>query len=49
MESERASQEASITFSETPVVVHERSPSVESISTRVTAADPVDESRTLTL
>ena len=49
MESDSASQEASITFSETPMVVHDRSPSVESISTRVTAADPLDESRTLTL
>ncbi len=45
MESESASQDASITFSETPMVVQERSPSVESISTRVTAAVPVRPNR----
>ena len=40
MESDSACQDASMTFSDTPIVVHVRSPSVESISTRVTAAVP---------
>ncbi len=40
IESSRAAQDASMTFSDTPMVVHVRSPSVVSISTRVTAAVP---------
>ena len=38
-----------MTLSETPIVVHVRSPLVESISTRVTDAVPVAESSTRTL
>ena len=49
MESARASQEASTMFSETPMVVQVRAPSLESISTRVTAAVPAAVSRTRTL
>ena len=39
-ESTSASQEASMMFSETPIVPHSRSPSAESSSTRVTAPVP---------
>jgi len=48
-ESISASHDAVMTFSPTPMVVHERSPSVESIRTRVMAAVPAAESRTRTL
>ena len=41
IESASASQDASMTFSDTPMVVHVRSPSVESIRTRVTAPVPL--------
>ena len=48
-ESTRASQEASMMFSETPIVPHSRSPSAESSRTRVTAPVPCDSSRMRTL
>ena len=48
MESERACQEAAMMFSDTPMVVQVRSPSVESMSTRVTEPVPLAESSTRT-
>ena len=48
-ESTSASQEASMMFSETPIVPHSRSPSVESSSTLVTAPVPCASSRIRTL
>ncbi len=49
-ESSSASQEATITFSETPIEPHTLSPSVESISTRVIEAlPPLTSSISLTL
>ena len=48
-ESTRASQEASMMFSETPIVPHSRSPSEESSRTRVTASVPWVSSRIRTL
>ena len=48
-ESTRASQEASMMFSETPIVPHSRSPSEESRRTRVTASVPWVSSRIRTL
>ena len=48
-ESTSASQEASMMFSETPIVPHSRSPSAESSRTRVTAPVPWASSRMRTL
>ena len=48
-ESTSASQEASMMFSETPIVPHSRSPSEESSRTRVTASVPWVSSRIRTL
>ena len=48
-ESTSASQEASMMFSETPIVPHSRSPSEESSRTRVTAPVPWASSRIRTL
>ena len=48
-ESTSASQEASMMFSETPIVPHSRSPSAESRRTRVTAPVPWSSSRMRTL
>ena len=48
-ESTSACQDASITFPDTPVVPHSRSPSAESRSTRVTASVPRSWSRIRTL
>ena len=48
-ESTSASQEASMMFSETPIVPHSRSPSEESSRTRVTAPVPWLSSRIRTL
>ncbi len=48
-ESTSASQEASMMFSETPIVPHSRSPSEESSSTRVIASVPWVSSRMRTL
>ena len=48
-ESTRASQEASMMFSETPIVPHSRLPSAESSRTRVTAPVPWASSRMRTL
>ena len=48
-ESTSACQEASITFPDTPVVPHSRSPSAESSRTRVTASVPRSWSRIRTL
>ena len=48
-ESTSASQEASMMFSETPIVPHSRSPSLDSSSTLVTAAVPWLSSRMRTL
>ncbi len=48
-ESTSASQEASMMFSETPIVPHSRSPSEESSRTRVTAPVPWLSSRMRTL
>ena len=48
-ESTSASQEASMMFSETPMVPHSRSPSEESSRTRVTASVPWVSSRIRTL
>ena len=48
-ESTSACQEASITFPDTPIVPHSRSPSAESSSTRVTASVPRSWSRIRTL
>ena len=48
-ESTSASQEASMMFSETPIVPHSRSPSEESSRTRVTAPVPWSSSRIRTL
>ena len=41
IESSSAAHDASMMFSDTPMVVQVRSPSVESMSTRVTAAGPL--------
>ena len=49
IESMRACQLASTMFSDTPIVVQVRSPSVESMSTRVTAPVPLAVSSTRTL
>jgi len=49
MESSSACHDASMMFSFTPIVVHVLSPSVESISTRVTAPVPLFVSSTRTL
>ncbi len=48
-ESTSASQEASMMFSETPIVPHSRAPSAESSRTRVTAPVPWASSRMRTL
>ena len=48
-ESTSASQEASMMFSETPIVPHSRPPSAESSRTRVTAPVPWASSRIRTL
>ena len=48
MESDRACQEAAMMFSDTPMVVQVRSPSVVSMRTRVTEPVPLAVSRTRT-